>query len=148
MKKQEQENYDQKIVICEIVEAIDCSGLNKYQDWNDKTQEIIALQEKWKGIGRAPQKSNTKVFERFRTACDKFFNSKAEFFKQAKEGMGQNLEKKQRLCEQVEALKDSTEWKATAEKISALRQEWKATIRSLTIGPKRMTSVSHKAAQR
>ncbi len=125
LKKQEQENYDQKIVICEIVEAIDCSGLNKYQDWNDKTQEIIALQEKWKGIGRAPQKSNTKVFERFRTACDKFFNSKAEFFKQAKEGMGQNLEKKQRLCEQVEALKDSTEWKATAEKISALRQEWK-----------------------
>lgn len=125
LKKKEQENLDQKVVICEIIEGIDYTALVKYQDWNDKTQEIIALQEKWKGIGRAPQKSNTKIFERFRSACDKFFNSKAEFFKQTKEDMGQNLEKKIKLCEQVEALKDSTEWKATAEKIAALREEWK-----------------------
>ncbi len=125
IKKQEQDNLDQKTVICEIVEGIDTSTLTKYQDWNDKTQEIIALQNKWKGIGRAPQKANTKIFERFRTACDNFFNSKAEFFKQAKEGMGDNLEKKLKLCEQVEALKETTEWKATAEKIAALRQEWK-----------------------
>lgn len=125
IKKQEQDNLDQKTVICEIVEGIDTSTLTRYQDWNDKTQEIIALQNKWKGIGRAPQKANTKIFERFRTACNNFFDSKAEFFKQAKEGMGDNLEKKLKLCEQVEALKESTEWKATAEKIAALRQEWK-----------------------
>lgn len=125
LKKAEQENLDQKTVICEIVESIDCSTLTKYQDWNEKTEQIIALQAKWKGIGRAPQKSNTKIFERFRTACDNFFNKKAEFFKQAKDGMSENLEKKLNLCEQVEALKDSTEWKATAEKIAALREEWK-----------------------
>lgn len=125
LKKQEQDNLDQKTVICEIVEGIDCSTLTKYQDWNEKTEQIIALQTKWRSIGRAPQKSNTKIFERFRTACDEFFSKKAEFFKQAKDGMGQNLEKKISLCEQVEALKDSTEWKATAEKIAALREEWK-----------------------
>lgn len=125
MKKSEQENLDQKTVICEIIEGIDYTALVRYQDWNDKTQEIIALQTKWKGIGRAPQKSNTKIFERFRASCDQFFTRKAEFFKEAKEGMGENLSKKISLCEQVEALKDSTEWKATAEKISALREEWK-----------------------
>lgn len=125
LKKNEQENLDQKTVICEVIESIDYSTLTRYQDWNEKTKEIIALQEKWRGIGRAPQKHNTKIFERFRAACDQFFNNKAEFFKQSKEGMGQNLEKKTSLCEQVEALKDSTEWKATAEKISALREEWK-----------------------
>lgn len=125
LKQKEQENLDQKTVICEIIEGIDYTALVKYQDWNDKTQEIISLQEKWKGIGRAPQKHNTKIFERFRSACDQFFSKKAEFFKQAKDDMGQNLEKKLKLCEQVEAIKDSTEWKATAEKIAALRQEWK-----------------------
>ena len=125
IKKEEQEHLDQKTVICEIVEGIDYTTLVRYQEWNDKTQEILALQEKWKSIGRAPQKSNTKIFERFRSACDTFFTRKAEFFKQAKDNMGANLEKKFNLCEQVEALKDSTEWKATAEKIAALRQEWK-----------------------
>lgn len=125
LKKQEQEHLDRKTVICELVEGIDYSQLTKYQDWNDKTQEIIALQAKWKEIGRAPQKSNTKIFERFRTACDVFFSKKTEFFKQAKDSMSDNLTKKVSLCEQVEALKDSTEWKATAEKIAALRQEWK-----------------------
>lgn len=126
LKQKEQENLEQKTAICEAIESIDCSLLVRYQDWNEKTQEIIGLQEKWKGIGRTSQKSNTKIFERFRTACDKFFSSKAEFFKQAKDDMSQNLEKKLKLCEQVEALKESTEWKATAEKISQLREEWKA----------------------
>ena len=125
IKKSEQEHLDQKTVICEIVEGIDYATLTRYQDWNNKTQEILALQTKWKGIGRAPQKSNSKIFERFRSACDTFFEKKAEFFKQVKENMGDNLEKKTRLCEEAEALKDSTEWKATTEKFQALRQQWK-----------------------
>ncbi|MCQ2074199.1 MAG: DUF349 domain-containing protein [Bacteroidaceae bacterium] len=125
LKQKEQENLEQKTALCEAVESIDCTTLTKYQDWNDKTQEIIALQEKWKSIGRTSQKTNSRIFERFRAACDKFFTGKAEFFKQAKDDMGQNLEKKLKLCEQVEALKGSTEWKATAEKIAELRQEWK-----------------------
>lgn len=125
LKQKEQENLEQKTALCEAVENIDCTVLVRYQDWNDKTQEIIAMQEQWKGIGRTSQKTNSKIFERFRAACDKFFTSKAEFFKQTKDDMGQNLEKKLKLCEQVEALKESTEWKATAEKIAELRQEWK-----------------------
>ena len=58
-----------------------------FQDWENKTQEIIALQAKWKTIGYAPQKMNVKIFERFRAACDEFFKRKAEFFKSIKESI-------------------------------------------------------------
>ena len=71
---------------------------------------MIALQNKWKTIGFAPQKMNVKIFERFRHACDDFFKKKGEFFKALKEGMNENLEKKKALCEKAEALKD-TAWR-------------------------------------
>ena len=97
--------------------------------WESKTQEVIALQNKWKTIGFAPQKMNVKIFERFRKACDEFFRKKGEFFKTLKEGMNENLEKKRALCEKAEALKDSTDWKVTADELTKLQKEWK------TIGP-------------
>lgn len=96
-----------------------------FADWEDKTQEILALQAKWKTIGYAPQKMNVKIFERFRAACDEFFKRKAAFFKSVKESMAENLEKKKALCEKAEALKDSTDWKETAEILTKLQKEWK-----------------------
>ena len=129
LKETEQHNLDQKTVICEIIEAIDYSELTNFASWENKTQEIIALQNKWKTIGFAPQKMNVKIFERFRKACDEFFQKKGEFFKSLKEGMNENLEKKRALCEKAEALKDSTDWKATADELTKLQKEWK------TVGP-------------
>lgn len=129
LKESEQHNLDQKTVICEIVEAIEYDGLKSFTAWETKTQEIIALQNKWKTIGFAPQKMNVKIFERFRKACDEFFKKKGEFFKSLKEGMNENLEKKKALCEKAESLKDSTDWKETADALTKLQKEWK------TIGP-------------
>ena len=124
-KEAEQNNLDQKIVICEIIESIEYSELTSSNAWENKTQEIIALQAKWRNIGYAPQKENIKVFERFRTDCDEFFQKKAEYFKSLKENMNANLEKKRAMCEQAEALKDSTDWKATSDKLTKLQKEWK-----------------------
>lgn len=129
LKEAEQQNLDQKTVICEIVETIDYNELQSFVAWENKTQEVIALQNKWKTIGFAPQKMNVKIFERFRRACDEFFLKKGEFFKSLKENMNSNLEKKRALCEKAEALKDSTDWKSTAEQLTKLQKEWK------TIGP-------------
>jgi hypothetical protein len=126
IKKTEKENLEQKIAICEIMEAINFDELTSYAKWNDKTQEVLALQAKWKSLGFAPKKQNQKVFDRFRAACDVFFTKKAAFFKSTKENLSSNLEKKIALCEQAEALKDSTDWKATAEKLSALQKEWRS----------------------
>lgn len=129
LKEVEQHNLDQKTVICEIIETIDYKELTNFASWESKTQEVIALQNKWKTIGFAPQKMNVKIFERFRKACDEFFRKKGEFFKTLKEGMNENLEKKRALCEKAETLKDSTDWKTTADELAKLQKEWK------TIGP-------------
>ena len=125
IKEKEQRNLDEKIVICEIVEGMEYDKMVTFQDWHDKTEEILALQAKWKTIGFAPQKMNTKVFERFRAACDDFFKRKAEHFKNLKGSMNDNLEKKKQMCEKAEALKDSTDWKATADILTKLQKEWK-----------------------
>lgn len=125
IKEKEQRNLDEKIVICEIVEGMEYDKMITFQDWHDKTEEILALQAKWKTIGFAPQKMNTKIFERFRKACDDFFKRKAEHFKSIKGSMNENLEKKKQMCERAEALKDSQDWKNTAEILTKLQKEWK-----------------------
>lgn len=125
LKEKEQNNLDQKTVICEIVEGMEYDTFTTFADWEDKTNEILALQAKWKTIGYAPQKMNVKIFERFRAACDEFFRRKAAFFKSVKETMVANLEKKKAFCEKAEALKESTDWKETAEILTKLQKEWK-----------------------
>ncbi len=129
LKGKEQDNLDAKTAICEEIEKIDYEKLLTFKDWEEKNKEVIALQEKWKTIGFAPKKHNVKIFERFREACDTYFKKKSEFYKGIKEEMEKNLELKKALCEKVEALKDSTDWKETTETMIALQKEWK------TIGP-------------
>ena len=125
LKSKEQENLVAKTAICEEIESIDFDALKTFKDWEEKNKEVIALQDKWKTIGFAPKKSNVKIFERFRAACDVYFNKKSAFYKTIKEDMEKNLELKKALCEKAEALKDSTEWKSTTEKMIALQKEWK-----------------------
>lgn len=129
LKEKEQENLVAKTAICEEIEAIDFTTLKTFKDWEAKNKEVIGLQEKWKTIGFAPKKHNVKIFERFRAACDVYFSKKSEFYKTVKGEMEKNLNAKRALCEQAEALKDSTDWKATTETMIALQKEWK------TIGP-------------
>ena len=124
-KQKEQENLDRKSAICEEIENMDVKAFAGYQAWNDATQRILELQAQWKEIGFAPQKMNLKVFERFRAACDEFFKQKSEFFKEAKNALANNFERKKALCELAEQLKDSEEWKATADKLAKLQKEWK-----------------------
>lgn len=125
LKAKEQENLVAKTAICEEIESIDYTALQTFKDWDEKNNEVLALQQKWRTIGFTPKKHNTKIFERFRAACDVFFTKKTEFYKSIKAEMEKNLEKKRALCEKAEALKDSTDWKGTTEKMIALQKEWK-----------------------
>lgn len=128
-KDEEQKNEDAKTQLCLTIEAIEVDKLTSFNMWDEKTKEIIALQEQWKQLGFAPRKTNNVLFERFRKSCDDFFNKKAEYFKAVKDELAQNLEKKKALCEKAEALKDSTDWRSTTDTLIALQKEWK------TIGP-------------
>ncbi|MDO4993590.1 MAG: DUF349 domain-containing protein [Bacteroidales bacterium] len=124
-KQIEQENLQKKTALCEQVEAIDLDSLKTFADWNAQSEHIVTLQQEWKTIGFAPQKMNVKIFERFRQACDQFFQRKAEYFRTVRDSLNQNLQLKEELVKQAEELKDSTDWKATTEAIVALQRRWK-----------------------
>lgn len=125
LRSKEEENLAKKTALCEKVEEIAKEEIKNAGEWDKKTKEIIAIQAEWKTIGFAPQKMNVKIFERFRAACDDFFGHKAEFFKDLKQRFAENAEKKKALVEQAQALQDSTDWKATSDKLVALQKEWK-----------------------
>lgn len=124
-KQQEEENLQRKTEICERVEAIDLAPLRTMNDWETVAQQIIALQAEWKTIGYAPRKANQQIFERFRTACDRFFIAKSQFNKEMRETFAANLAKKTALCEKAEQLSESTDWAATTKQLIALQAEWK-----------------------
>ncbi|MBO6031570.1 MAG: DUF349 domain-containing protein [Prevotella sp.] len=125
VRAREEENLARKTELCEKVEAIAAQENKGSGDWEKHTKEIIDIQSEWKTIGFAPQKMNVKIFERFRAACDDFFGRKATYFKTLKETFKDNAEKKRALIEKAKALQDSTDWKATGDKLIALQKEWK-----------------------
>lgn len=125
LKDAENDNLARKTEICEKIEAIDLSTLTSFKAWEDITTQVMALQAEWKGIGFAPKKHNTKIYERYRAACDAFFVAKSNFYKEMKEKLNENLEKKRALCERAEALKDSTDWNATASELVKIQKAWK-----------------------
>jgi hypothetical protein len=125
LRAKEEDNLTKKTALCEKVEEIAKKENKGSGDWERHTKEIIDIQAEWKTIGFAPQKMNVKIFERFRAACDDFFGRKAEFFKGMKDAFKENAEKKRALIEKANALKDSTDWKATSDKFIALQKEWK-----------------------
>ena len=129
LRAKEEDNLVRKTALCEKVEAIAKEENKGSADWDRHTKEIIEVQKEWKTIGFAPQKMNVKIFERFRAACDDFFGRKAEYFKERKALLYENVGKKKALVEKAQSLTDSTEWKSTSDKLIVLQKEWK------TIGP-------------
>ena len=129
LKAQEEANLNRKTELCERVEAINSSAIASFNEWEDLTKEVIALQNEWKTIGFTPKKVNSQIFERFRTACDRFFQSKTEHFRGIRDSHASNLAAKTALCEKAEALKDDTDWAKTTNIFVELQKEWK------TIGP-------------
>ncbi|MEE0488283.1 MAG: DUF349 domain-containing protein [Prevotella sp.] len=125
LRAKEEENLARKTALCEKVEELGKAENKGAADWEKRSKEIIDIKNEWKTIGFAPQKMNVKIFERFRAACDDFFGRKAEYFKALKVTFSENIEKKKALVEKAQALADSTDWKATSDKLIALQKEWK-----------------------
>lgn len=125
LKEQEEENLKLKTALCEKVEAIDLEKLKTRKQWQDKIEEILAIQEEWKKIGFATKKANNKIFKRFREACDRFFKAKNSFYKGIKEEMAENLAKRKVLLEKAEALKATENWKEASETVKELQKEWR-----------------------
>jgi len=125
LRQGEEENLNAKIALCEKLEAFDTSELKSYNAWDRAAEEIKKMQEEWRAIGFAPRKENQALFDRYRKACNEFFDKKTAYYKDAKSEMTENLEKKKALCEQAEALKDSIDWKEASEQLMKLQRQWK-----------------------
>ncbi|MCM1005067.1 MAG: DUF349 domain-containing protein [Prevotella sp.] len=124
-KQEEQANEAAKTALCEEIEKIQIDELKTFAAFEEATTAIKEMQARWKELGFASRKANNTLFARFRKAADDFFARKAEFYTKTKAELAQNLEKKIALCEKAEALKDSTDFKKTADAIMALQAEWK-----------------------
>ena len=124
-KAAELANEEAKTKICEEIEAIDLSELKSFSEWNAATEKIIELQKKWREYGFAPKKSNTALYTRFRESCDKFFTAKTEYFQKTKDEFSANLDKKTKLCEKAEALKEIDDLRKATAEVVKLQAEWK-----------------------
>lgn len=126
IKDLENENLELKITLCEKLEAIDYTQLTTIKAWNSKVKDVMNTQEQWRQIGYVPKKFNTKVYDRYRAACDFFFRHKSEFFKSKYDEMESNYKKKLELCERAEALKDSIDWQKTSQEMINIQKDWKS----------------------
>ena len=126
IKDQQKENLQAKTELCEKVEALLVSFPTRHKDWQKVTETILGFQKEWKGIGFATKKKNEAIWTRFRTACDVFFEKKKEYYAEQKKGFQQNRDRKQELINKAEAIKDSTDWKASTEALIQLQSRWKS----------------------
>lgn len=124
-KAREAANEAGKTALCERIEALDFASLKTFPAWEEMTKQVLELQEEWKKLGYASRKANNALFGRFRATCDKFFETKARFFRQVKEEMAANLARKQALVEEAESLSASTEWRKTTDRLVEMQKEWK-----------------------
>ena len=125
IKEQQAENLVKKTVLCEKVEEIAAREVTDSNEWNAFSKEIEDVQKEWKTIGFASKKENQKIYDRFRAACNDFYERKREFYNQYKDSINANLEKKIALCEEAEQLKLSTEWKKATDQFISLQKQWK-----------------------
>ena len=124
-KDDQKKNLDAKIALCEEVETLNQIEMKNFRDFDEKADKVVELQKIWRTIGFAPKKQNNKVYQRFRDACDAFFEKKRTFYSDNKEIQLNNLQKKIELCIQVEALQESNDWKATSDALIKLQKQWK-----------------------
>ena len=125
IKQEQVKNLEAKVALCEAAEALVVTAPTSHKEWNKANERLMELQGQWRGIGFAPKRDNAKIYDRFRAACDKFFELKHAFYADVKDDMEQNLVQKVALCEAAEALTGGDDWKAATDRLLELQAEWK-----------------------
>ena len=125
IKAEQVRNFERKTALCEEIEKMIADAPTSHKVWNKVSERLQEIQAEWRTIGFAPKKDNNKVYDRCRSACDKFFEVKHSFYAEAKGDMAKNLEIKNSLCERAEAIVERTDWAKATEELLALQAEWK-----------------------
>jgi hypothetical protein len=117
LETKREENLRAKIELCEQVEAILASG----EESPEITQTVIELQRQWKNIGQVPEKQKNSIFDRFKAACDAFFNKKRSKNQETEREFESNLAKKIALIERIEAAANEN---ADLSQLNEFKKEW------------------------
>ena len=126
LKGEQVKNLELKTGLCVATEELSSQPLTTRKEWNRASDRLLEIQKTWKTIGFAPKKDNNRIYERFRTACDRFFEAKRQFYAGMKTEMEHNLQLKIEICEAAESLMNSEEWKKKAtDELIALQARWK-----------------------
>lgn len=126
LKEEREANYKQKLILCEKVENILTENTpNSGKEWIELSEQVLEIQKVWKTIGMVPAAVNNEVFERFRMACNKFFEGKNDFFNEINAEQKDNLQKKIEICLSAESLQESTDWKKSTGLFIDLQKKWK-----------------------
>lgn len=124
-KEVQLENLAKKKALIEELKVEAVKQFDKHSDWDATTKVIIAIQNEWKKIGFVPKEDNDTIWNEFRTISNDFFDRKSEFYKGRNDEFSGNSKLKQDLIDKVDALKDSTNWRDTAETIKKVQNDWK-----------------------
>lgn len=122
---QMEKNLSIKKELLEMAKQLAARENESTKDWEDNTKILIEIQDTWKNIGFGPKKENEEIWKEFRAVCDSFFEEKSKFYESINAVYEKVAVKKQKLVEQVESLKSSTDWKNTSQQIIGLQKEWK-----------------------
>lgn len=125
IKQEQTKNLELKSELCEKTEALADQPYTTRKEWNKASERLIEIQKMWRTIGFAPKKDNTRIYERFRAACDRFFEAKRKFYEGVKSDMEHNLQLKLEICQAAEALQSSEDWKHATDELIALQAKWK-----------------------
>ena len=126
IKQEQVKNLQLKTELCEKTEALAEQPYTTHKEWNKASENLLEIQKIWRTIGFAPKKDNTQIYDRFRKACDGFFEAKREFYAGVKSEMEHNLQLKQEICEAAESLLSSEDWKHVTDELIALQAKWKS----------------------
>jgi hypothetical protein len=126
-REQQEANLQHKESLIEKAHALteSVATTDNLNDWQTKTDELIALQEEWKTIGYATRDKNEQVWKQFRKACDGFFEKKRAFFDVIRQEQEVVAKKKEELIAQAEAMQNSQDWKKATETFIQLQKQWK-----------------------
>lgn len=119
IKDEQLNNYNLKLDLCAQAEAIKSST-----DWKQTTRDLIDLQKEWKKIGPVPRRHSDKIWQRFRAACDEFFNNKSAYFANRKTHESDNLQAKEELIKKVETHEYGKDKSKNLEILKGFQREW------------------------
>ena len=119
LDQRREESKLKKIALCEAAEAI-----KHDTDWRATTDKLVQLQRDWKSAGPARRSEDNKLWERFRAACDTFFEAKRTFFQSADEQQVENLGLKEALIASIKNTNLEGDRDANLQQLKEFSNQW------------------------